>query len=443
MPKNIGLVGLGKTNLALLDVLLGIDGIGLTLRDSRYGRKAPSEGESIRIKEGGEWLSDINEEILFLSPSVRRDIGPLEEAAVRGASLSSDCEMFFSAKGRERVFAVTGSDGKSTVTDLTARLLSAGGIGTEAIGNCGTPYIARSEKEAYVTELSSFNLEYLTPESERAVITSITPNHLNWHTSYEEYIDTKMRVLTLTEGKILSLDSEMTAKIAETSQAFAVYSLRLSPREAKNRFRAEHYYCISNGNITRDGEKIIAIRELGRPESYNIMNAMAALALTDGAIDKDTAVAVLSSYRGLAHRCELIYDKDGIRIYDSSIDTSPQRSAQTITALGKRARILLGGRGKGLSLAPLTEPLTRYADRIAVYGDGRDEICDYLRSDDRLRCIPSRAFHRFEDAVEYLLFGIGEGETAILSPAHTAYGEFTDFEERGECFKRLVLSLLI
>lgn len=440
MPKRVGLVGLGKTNRALLPLLSEIDGISITLRDSGKSSPSPLTEEADRVFLGDSYLSGIDEDILFLSPSVRRDTKALLEATGRGVILSSDCEVFFSKERKELILGVTGSDGKSTVTELTSRLLQESGINAEAIGNIGIPYASRRESDAYAIELSSFNLEYLTPKTDRAAITSITPNHLNWHKSYGEYIEAKRRILSGTKEAVLSLDCDVTERFAMESTPFAVFSTVKDRGDMMRNYKAEHYYSLSEGFIFEDDKKIISKASLLRHEEYNVRNVMAALALTYGHRSKSGTESVLRSFGGLPHRCELISSGE-VAAYDSSIDTTPERCAQTLNALGKRVRILLGGRGKGLSLDPITEPLKRYADKIAVYGDERDRILEHLARHEGLKDIPRGGFLHFDDAVKYLFEGIKRGECVLLSPACTAYGEFSDFEERGRRFKELIWKL--
>ena len=442
IPKRVGLLGLGKSNLALFEVLSGTREIGLTLRDSRETTALPTSSRELRIKLGRLYLDGIDEDILFLSPSVKRTFKELDEARVKGVLLSSDCEIFFEKKRPEPVFAVTGSDGKSTVTELTARLLNSSGVSAAAIGNIGTPYIVRPDADVYVTELSSFNLEYIAPLTDRAAITCITPNHLNWHGSFDEYVLAKKRILERTDRRVLSVDDPITRDIARHTESFAVFSSRSSLREMSSAYKAESYYSLSDGYILRNDKRIIAVDSLLRKEEYNLKNVMTALALSDGYTTADGIGSALTTFGGLQHRCELIYSKNGISVYDSSIDTTPERSASTIRALGKRVKLLLGGRGKGVSFEPLLDPILRYAEKISVYGEDKGEICELFSSHD-LSSIPYRSFDLFEDAVRYLIEDLKHGDTVLLSPACTGYGEFSDFGERGDVFSRLINELII
>ena len=172
----VGLLGLGKTNL---EVLSHIDTgyASVTLRDTRGNIKTLHGVTPERTYFGEGAFLDIDEDILFIAPSINRSHPALVAARERGTLLTSDCEEFFTAANAP-IYSVTGSDGKSTVTALTSRLLTAGGTYAPAIGNIGIPFISAPDAAAYVAELSSFNLEYFAPRCMAAAITNITPNHL-------------------------------------------------------------------------------------------------------------------------------------------------------------------------------------------------------------------------------------------------------------------------
>ena len=187
--RSIGFLGFGKSNSALYRYFRERNSdIKYTLRQN-----TPPEGnlpEFDRVYLGERWLDNIDEDALFLSPSVRRDDERLAAASGRGVIVSSDTELFLSLT-RGDIFAVTGSDGKSTTAYLTSLLLSESYRTAIPCGNFGVPlaeHIEDGDGCAFALELSSFTLNYLTPRSKRAVITNISENHLNWHASFDEYI---------------------------------------------------------------------------------------------------------------------------------------------------------------------------------------------------------------------------------------------------------------
>ena len=418
----VGFVGLGVSNRALLDRATGLVS-SLTVRCDRHPTDCPP---GIRTIYGEGYLEGIDEDILFLSPSVRRDIPELSVTVARGCTLTSDCELFFEDAGERLLFGVTGSDGKSTVTAMAAEMLS--GI---AVGNIGIPY---AETENYtgtaVAELSSFNLSYLKPKTSRSVITNITPNHLNWHKSMAEYISAKTNILG--SQSALSADCEICRTLIGEG-VHTLFSQELSESELLG-LKAEHAVYLDNGIIYYDGERILPLSALADRTRHGVLNFMAATALTWGYADIEKIREVGSGFEGLSHRCRLVHESGGVRFFDSSVDTTPTRTATTLSGLGERVRIILGGRGKRLSLEPLRAPLVKYAEYIGVYGEMGEEISAFLDTDPHLSRIPHCCHYRFSDTLCELCRGLREGEVVLLSPACTAYGEFRSFAHRGDYF---------
>ena len=336
------------------------------------------------------------------------------------------------------IFAVTGSDGKSTVTTLTSAILSASGIYAPAIGNIGTPYVCAQSADAYVTELSSFNLEYIKPKCFAAAITNITPNHLDFHGSFEDYRQAKLNILENTERAVLCYDDPECKRIISDVKPYAVFSTAATVSELIAKTRALHLYTLENGFLCADGQRIIGINELTRREDYNLKNMLCSIALAGELASIDAIQNTLTSFKGLRHRCEHILSYRGVDFYNSSIDTSPTRAASTLNSLNRRVRLILGGRGKGLDPTVMREPILKYASAIALYGEEGEKLCAWLSSDAELSQIPYAYFKGFDRAVDYATSNLNSTDTVLLSPACTAYGEFISFEERGERFRSLI-----
>lgn len=428
----VSLLGYGKTSRAVLDILIDIpEPVHITV----YQNGDISLPRGIERSDFTIEKTDIKGDIVFASPSVRREKLKLRKSTV----ITSDTEMFFEAS-HENIFLVTGSDGKSTVSAMSAALLNERFPDIFLGGNIGTPLALcdLSKTEASVIELSSFNLRYTEPRSDRAIITNITPNHLNWHESYEEYIEAKERILRHSSEPIINVDTDECAKIAKRTPLYAVCSSRYSQNELRSLYSAEHIFTVENGQILSDGYALISTAELRLKERHNAVNFASALALTHGYCDTESILSVAQTFSGLPHRCELFFENDGVAFVDSSIDTTPNRTAATLLSLDKRVNIILGGRGKGLDLSPLKEPLIRYAKRISVYGDISDELEAFISSDASLSGIPHATFANFADAVRHATADVSAGDTVLLSPAATSYGEFLSFEQRGEAFRDMI-----
>ena len=428
----VALLGLGTTNRAILDIILQIPNLkkitvfhkgDADLPDSVIRRDFPNPG------------TPIDADIVFASPSVRREKLTLGEITV----LTSDTELFFTAEARNR-FLISGSDGKSTVSAMTASLLKERFPGLFLGGNIGTPVALcdLSGADAAVIELSSFNLNYIKPGSDRALITNITPNHLDWHSSYEEYVLSKENLLLHSREPIVNVDTPACRDIARRRKLYAVCSSVYTYKELAAEYCAKHIFSLENGRILLDGEAMFSTVDLFLKERHNAVNFMSAMALTHGYAKSSDVLRVAKSFRGLPHRCECFFEKDGVTFIDSSIDTTPERTAATMYSLNKRVKLILGGRGKGLDLMPLKKPILKYARKIAIYGDIRDEIKEFLSSDSLLCNISRASFKSFSDAADYITEDLVAGDCVLLSPAATSYGEFSNFEERGRLFRKII-----
>ncbi len=428
--KKIGIVGLGRSNRALLTLLP---------RDARLTLYSDAEIGDVpdnftRVRCGGGALSDIDEEVLILSPSVRRERRELAEAIERGVRVTSDCELFFEGV-KAPVIAVSGSDGKSTTATLTHMLLTESGVLSRLIGNIGVPMTPSldGECDVYVAELSSFMLRYISPRLHRAALTNLTPNHLDWHSSYEEYVAAKLGIYGNAMGRVAFIGSREIDRYLREGGAFAIACHELSYGAARLLYHAEHYVTLEGGYILLDGARLLHREQIRARGEHVVKNFMCAVALTAEYADREAIRRVAESFTGLAHRCETVAVRDGVEFIDSSIDTTPARCAATLYSLDKRVVLILGGRSKGLSYEPLVEAAKKYVRRAVIYGEARDEI--YAALSGVTRCDAATDFGRAVLSAAECAEG---GGAVLLSPAATSYDAFKSYEERGEKFKEII-----
>lgn len=436
--KSIGLFGLGKSNQRLAQILLS-EGwhYGFTCRSSSENQD--TEKTDVRKSYFGDSaLSDICEDILFLSPSVRRSDSLLCAVENSGCKLSSDVELFFSA-GPKNVLAITGSDGKSTVTYLTSKLTEAT-LGAMPAGNFGLPLcelISRDKLSGAVVELSSFQLMYTKPKVSRALITNITENHLNWHTDFNEYIQAKKNIFENADIRALIPDGEVCEHIAIETGADILISDKLCATELNRRYHPSLTVTRECGSLCINGVPYISEALFLRCENYNILNFMCAIALSLGFSDKDTAIELAKSFRGLPHRKEVFLIRGGITYINSSIDSTPSRTASTLSTLKHPAVVIVGGASKGLSYQPLTDALISCAKAVILTGASAVELFALLEQNRELK---DRIYLEtdFDCAAALAVKIANPGDTVILSPAHTSYDRFENFEKRGEYFKKII-----
>ena len=442
--KKVGLFGLGKTNLALAKILSERADVEFIIRsDNALDKSAVPQWLKIGgIYCGSGVCRDMREDVLFLSPSVKRSREELARAEASGICITSDAEVFFDTV-RSDVYAISGSDGKSTTTELTRRLLSYGYKNVYKSGNCGeamTPFaLAEELGDAHVVELSSFTLEYLTPKTKRAVITGVSENHLDWHDGFEDYIKAKEHIYRRTDGAVIWADGEITRSFLKRYPAFAVLSRKYSDNELK-RLGAPLRITAEGGAILVNGEEMIKISALKRKESHNVENMMSAMALAYGAYKKEELFDVARNFGGIEHRAESLGVFRGVEYIDSSVDSTPTRTVTTLIGLARPVILILGGKGKGLSYAPLAPHASKWAKAVILNGENRGEIKDALLSSGEFHPGDGRIYEAegLEDAILLAKRLAVSKDTVLLSPASTSYDQFKNFEERSNKFKSII-----
>ncbi len=457
-------LGLGVSNLPLVDFLLSY-GATVTAYDKKSeddlgecAKELRQKGVSLVLGEG--YLDDIKENIIFRSPGIRPDAGSLPKARDRGAVITSEMELFFELCP-SYVYAITGSDGKTTTTTLTYLFVSEQkkreGAKAYLGGNIGAPLLPDVEKmtcaDVAVTELSSFQLMSSACHPHAAAITNITPNHLNWHTDMDEYVEAKRSIVgERTERVVLNSDNDITASFdfdgvrvkkiyfssTKTSYASVV------PSSVGN---ADAIY-IKNGVIVfSDGEnekEILSVSDIKLPGKHNAENYMTAIALTYGRVDTDIYRSVARAFGGVEHRLELVGEFFGVKYYNSSIDSSPTRTAAALSTLNEKPIVICGGADKNIPFEPLADVLCDRAKAVVLNGDAAGKIYDALLACEKLEG-SGLVIYRVEklgDAIEKAIAIAEEGDTVLLSPACTSFDQFKNFMERGQYFKDTVRRML-
>ncbi|MBQ8174316.1 MAG: UDP-N-acetylmuramoyl-L-alanine--D-glutamate ligase [Clostridia bacterium] len=444
--KRVCLLGLGVSNLALLD-FLAARGARLSVRECRAPDTLPLSvaelcGRGVRLICGEGYLDNIDEDILFRSPGMRPDLPPLAAAVAKGAVLYDEIQLFC-ARSPATLLGVTGSDGKTTTTALAAHLLRHArrdrDIRVALGGNIGTPLIGElphlRSGDLAVAELSSFQLMTQTKPPARAVITNITENHLNWHRGMAEYIEAKKRILGEATHAILNAENDITAMVARERANLTLFSSRRTRGELVANFGACHTVTRERGMLCYDGKELFPAHVIPLPGIHNLENVMAAVGLVFPYVDANLLREAVASFLGVSHRLQLIATVDGVRYFDSSIDSTPTRTAAALAALDTSPILLCGGRGKGLSFSPLARAVRGRVRVLLLFGEAREEIGQAMCEAD----VPYLSFPTMGEAVLAAKAMAREGDVVLLSPACTSFDEFRNFEDRGDTFRRLVL----
>ncbi len=456
----ITVLGIGISNRPLIDYLL-LRGASVTARDKKtYDQLLPYSKElnerGVKLILGNDYLENIDEDVIFRAPGIRPDLPQIAAAVSRGALLTSEMELFFELSPA-RILAITGSDGKTTTTTLTYKLLEAelkkNGKGKAFIGgNIGAPllpYVSEmTENDIAVVELSSFQLSTMRRSPIRAIMTNVTPNHLDWHTDMDEYIEAKSNICRHAPISHITMnaENEITAEIGRNSDIHVTFfsskrtdfsEITHGKIDASAIYEKDGFITFSDG---KSEEKILETASIKLPGRHNVENYMAAISITRGLVSNETISGIAKSFGGVAHRLEFVRELNGVKYYNSSIDSSPTRTAAALSALSEKPIIICGGYDKQIPFAPLAEALCQRAKKVILTGATANKIKTAL-----LECklfnaekLPIIEENDFEAAVKAASQAAVAGDTVLLSPACASFDAFPNFEVRGNKFKEIV-----
>ena len=435
--KTAGLLGFGISNQTLLEFLLS-ESVRVTVRDKQPLDRPDLAARGVRFISGEGYLDGLDEDILFRSPGLRPDLPPIAAAVARGARLSGEYDLF-AALCPATLLGVTGSDGKTTTTTLAGLMLHRAGRRVFVGGNIGQPLIgslsAMVAGDLALAELSSFQLMTAPRPPHRAVITNLSENHLNWHRDMAEYAAAKAHILGPATHAVLNAENSYTASLARNRADKTVFSALQDSRALRAAFGACHTVTAENGALAYDGKPLFPLADIRLRGRHNLENMLAAVGLVYPYVSVAAIHAVAREFGGVAHRMECIGTVAGVAYYNSSIDSTPSRTAATLEALGTRVILLCGGADKGLSPEPLRRAVKAYAAAVILFGEAREKLYAALAD----LPLPIERYAHMREAVARARALAGPGDTVLLSPACTSFDEFTNFEERGAFFRRAVL----
>jgi UDP-N-acetylmuramoylalanine--D-glutamate ligase len=439
--KKIAVIGIGISNRPLIKFLkeAGADVTAYDKRTKEELGEIYKEMEEIGVRTvlGENYLDNLEGEIIFKTPGLRFDNPALLEAEKKGAKVTSEMEVFFDVCPC-RIIAVTGSDGKTTTTTLIYKILEKSGYKVWLGGNIGKPLLCDTEKmspsDIAVLELSSFQLHTMRKSPNVAVITNITPNHLDMHKDYQEYIDAKkniMRYQTENDKLVVNASNDETAKIGkEAKGSLAEFSSK-----------EDAYITLKDGEILRGGKSVLKISDIKIPGMHNVENYMAAIGAVEGLASDEAILEVSKTFGGVEHRIELIRVLDGVKYYNSSIDSSPNRTKNTLKVFKDKVILIAGGKDKGIPYDDLGEPIADKVKILILIGKTSDKIEQALlnyKKDNDVKVIKCTTYQEVVKTAHSLA---KDGDVVILSPASTSFDMFSNFEERGNLFKKLVNEL--
>ena len=457
--KRCAVVGLGVSNRPLIGFLL-MRGAIVCARDRKTREELGDvidelEKQGATFKLGENYLDDLDEEIIFRSPGMRPDIPAFKEAVERGAVLTSEMELFFELTPAT-VIGITGSDGKTTATTLTGLILSQEYKNDEGTriyvgGNMGTPLLPMvadmTARDFAVVELSSFQLQGATRSPHVSVITNVTPNHLNWHTGMDEYTLAKTNAFRNEPCRrvVLNAENRITAEMGKDIAIPVTYFS--SKRESHADFplrEGDSAVYVREGKIYlwSDGteREIMQAAQLLLRGRHNLENLMSAIALTFEYASPESVREVATTFTGVKHRMEPVRVSNGVTYYDSSIDSTPVRTAAVLSAMPAKPIVICGGSDKGTPYEPLADAICEYAKAAVITGATAGKILTALSQKDEVQegKLPVYLQPDFTEAVKLACTTAQSGDIVLLSPACASFDAFKDYKERGMTFRSII-----
>lgn len=375
-----------------------------------------------------------NSEFCILSPSIPTDAPILAKLEERNIPYFSDIE-YVSKEDNKKIVLITGTNGKTTTTALTSHILSKK-FNAPYCGNIGVSPMEYKDKNVdyYVVEASSYQLNYsptLAPHI--GIFTNLTPDHILWHKTIENYFEAKAKPFRMMDEKchaILNYDDIMTKKLGEEIKA-QVYYFSLTKQNIKNCIYLE------NDEIIFNDEKIINVKELQIVGPHNIQNSMCSIlsAIILG-LDIKTIKEALKSFKAIEHRLEYIRTIEDTDYYNDSKATNPEASIVAINSfLDKKVVLIAGGRDKKTTLKDFITAVKEKISKVILIGEATERFKDELSKNGYINIVNSKTL---EEAID--IASLDKPDVVLLSPACASFDMFESYEKRGDAFRNYVLS---
>lgn len=446
--KKVAIIGLGVSNIPLLDYLYKLSA-QVSIFDKRekdaLDKQAQNKIEQYNFtlysgKNSLEFLKGFD--IIFRSPSCRPDTPEVAQEVERGAILTSEIEMLMhTCPGM--VIGITGSDGKTTTTNLIYQILKEKGYNCYLGGNVGIPLFTKVgemlPEDIVVLELSSFQLMNMQISPHISVITNISPNHLDIHKSYEEYIDAKKNIFKYQNENdilVLNYDNEITKNMKPEAKGKVIYFSKS--------VKLENGIIYDNGIIKSCQDNIrrhiINIEDVILRGMHNYENICTAIAATSSLVEPEIQIQAIKKFKGVEHRIEFVREINGVKWYNDSIGTSPTRTIAGLNAFDEKIVLIAGGYDKHLDYTPIAKPIIENVSSLILMGATANKIEEAVKKEliAQNKQMPIYHCNTLKETVQKANEIAKPSEIVLFSPASASFDLFKNFEDRGNQFKELV-----
>jgi len=431
--KKIAILGLGVSNLPLLDYFLDKECEVTVFNDeeisidvSKYPYKFYIGDEALKYLQGFD--------IIFRSPSFLPTRLELKQEILRGAYVTTEVTEVLKLCPC-KVIGITGSDGKTTTTTLIDLVLRANGYKTFLGGNIGTPLFTKikdmKEEDIVILELSSFQLMNMEVSPSISVITNITPNHLDKHTDMDEYVDAKKNIYKNSNGiLVLNMDNDITSEI-ESSREIRYFS----------RFNKTNSFYVMDKYIYFNGKRVFDTSKLKIRGIHNHENICACMSAVYDMVDMDKSFEAISNFSGVEHRLEFVREINGVKWYNDSVSSSPTRTIAGLNSYGEEIVLIAGGYDKNLDYTPIARPILDKVKVLILFGDTKKKIYDAVNNLKKDEDISIYLCDSLDDVVRKAYENSTVGQVVLFSPASASFDMFKNFADRGIQFKEMVNKL--
>ena len=446
--KKVAIIGIGVSNIPLLDYFQNLGAI-VTVFDKKNIDNIDKQiidkilNYCMGMSFGNGYLSKLKGfDIIFRSPSFRPDTEELIEEEKRGALVTSEIEMLMKLTP-STVIGVTGSDGKTTTTSLIYEIIKEKGYKCFLGGNIGFPLFTKVNEmrpeDIVVLELSSFQLMDMDISPNISVVTNVSPNHLDIHKCYEEYIEAKANIFKFQKENnilVLNYDNDITRNFAKRANGKVKFF--------SSKTKLENGVIYDDGMIKscEDGIRrhVINTNNIFIKGVHNYENICAAICATASLVDVETQNKAISNFKGVEHRIEFVREIDGVKWYNDSIGTSPTRTIAGLNSFNEKIVLIAGGYDKHLDYTPIAKPIVDHVSTLILVGATSKKIYSAVNAEleaenktmDIYQC------ESLEQTVEMAYKLAKTGEVVLFSPASASFDMFKNFAERGNKFKELV-----